>query len=239
MASDLDASAPCLRCGRPAPPHGEHHHNPDEHGPVGKGSGGQGRRVAEHPRVVLCRTCHADVHMGVWVLHRSEDLAWGVENGIEIFERGIVLNDHHHDSRFWSDERLSSEWAEGEGKAQDGFEQQCNAAFEFYRRYRGQPEWYVRVAEILSDNSGLYVHPREVYRRIKLYVAFNKDWTVYKRFGKTLALAVAESDDPEKALEIANSRKDEGGRTQAEIVREIRHQAEPEPRKCPHCGGTL
>ncbi len=234
MASDLDVSSPCVKCGKPARPH-EHHH-------PAKQMGGQGVKVEEHPTVPLCRTpCHHDVHMGDWQLKLSPDgsIAKGYENGMVIFERGLVVRDEQGNSLFWSDERLASEWADGEGKAQDGFEQQCNAAFEFYRRYRGQPEWSTRVAEIISDTNGVYVHPREVYRRIKLYIRFNADWTIYRRLGKTLALAVAESDDSGAALEIAQTARDEGGQTAAAIIRSIRGESEPPPKTCPSCGVVL
>ena len=193
----------------------------------------------EHlPEIPLCRKAHNLVHANELQLSLDGDVATGTENGMVIFERGLHVIDSMTDPRFWSDEHLASEWADGEEQAQDGFEMQCNAAFEFYRRYRGQPEWYVRVAEILSDNNGLYVHPREVYRRIKLYVRFSNDWTVYRRLGKTLALAVAQSEEPKKALAIAEAARD-SGRTGASAIREIRGQAEPEPRRCPHCGGEL
>lgn len=232
MVSDLNQ--PCVHCGQ----HSELHHHREGPGPVGKGSGGLGPH--EHlPEIPLCRKAHNLVHANELQLSLDGDIATGRENGMVVFERGVEVRDEHDDSRFWSDERLASAWALGEGLAQDGFEYQCNAAFEFYRRYRGQERWYERVAEILSDNNGLYVHPREVYRRIKLYVAFKDDWTIYRRLGKTLALAVAENPEPEKALEIAEAAKDEGGRTSTSIIREIRGQAEPEPKLCPHCGGEL
>jgi len=205
---------------------------------VGKGMGGS-KDHSHIVRTALCRDCHRDVHLGVFTLSVDGDIATGYENGMVVFERGTEVRDDQGDSRFWSDEKLAGEWGDGEEMAQFGFEQQCNAAFEFHRRYRGQPEWYVRVAEIISDNNGQYIHPREVYRRIKLYVAFNDDWTTYRRLGKTLALAVAESGDLKSALEIANSRKDEGGHTSTEIAREIKGEPEPEPKKCPHCGGEL
>ena len=237
MPSDL--SAPCLRCGVPAPEHGEHHHNPSEFGPVGKGSGGQGAKVAEHPRVVLCRACHNSVHLGEWVLKLDGDIAKGFEGDIQVFERGIEVRDDQSDCRFWSDEQLANYWRSGEDTALKGLAIQCSVAAEFYARYKGQPEWYVRVAQIISDFNGYSVHWRDVYRRVKLYEAFGSDWDTYLRLGKTLALAVAESREPEKALEIANTRKDEGGHTSTEIIREIRGQEPPEPRKCPHCGGTL
>ena len=177
--------------------------------------------------------------VGEWVLRISEEYAWGEENGIEIFERGIVLTDHHHDSLFWSDERLAQQWQAGEDSALTGLATQAQVAHTFYQRYKGQEKWYERVARIISDFNGYSVHWRDVYRRVKLYEAFGSDWDTYLRLGKTLALAVAESREPEKALEIANTRKDEGGHTSTEIIREIRHQEPPEPRKCPHCGGTL
>ena len=203
--------------------------------------GGRGPKAPDdaHITIPLCRTDHQRVHANELQLSLDGDVATGRENGMVVFERGITVWDELMDSRFWSDTKLADEWADGEGKAQDGFEQQCNAAFEFHRRYRGHPEWSVRVAEIISDNNGQYIHPREVYRRIKLYVAFNNDWTTYRRLGKTLALAVAESGDIKSALEIAEAAKDEGGRTSTSIIREIRGQAEPEPRRCPQCGWDL
>ena len=128
--------SPCLRGGAPAPEHGENDHNPEEFGPVGKGSGGQGSKVAEHPRVVRCRSCHSAVHLGEFRLKLSPDgsIAKGYENGMVIFERGVEVRDELSDSRFWSDEHLASVGADGEEKAPDGVAQQCNAAFEVHRR---------------------------------------------------------------------------------------------------------
>ncbi len=229
MTSDL--STPCVHCGNRSEPH----HHREGPGPVGKGSGGLGPH--EHlPEIPLCRKAHNAVHANELQLSLDGDVATGRENGMVVFERGITVWDELMDSRFWSDTKLSDEWAAGEGKAQEGFEQQCNAAFEFHRRYRGHPEWSVRVAEIISENNGQYIHPREVYRRIRLYVAFNDDWTTYRRLGKTLALAVAESGDIKSALEIAEAAKDEGGRTSTSIIREIRGQADPLGCTCPDCG---
>lgn len=220
----------CVHCGQNA----ERHHHREGPGPVGKGMGGTPH---EHlPEIPLCRTAHNLVHANELQLSLDGDIATGTENGMVVFERGVTVRDDHDDSRFWSDERLASAWALGEGLAQDGFEYQCNAAFEFYRRYRGQPDWSNRVAEILSDTNGQYVHPREVYRRIKLYVRFNNDWTTYRRLGKTLALAVAESDDSDAALEVAQTARDEGGRTATEIIRSIRGEEQPKPKTCPKCG---
>ena len=231
MASDI--ALICVHCGQNA----ERHHHREGPGPVGKGMGGTPH---EHlPEIPLCRKAHNLVHANELQLSLDEGVAIGRENGMVVFERGIEVRDQFADSRFWSDEHLSYQWQNGENSALTGLAVQAKAAHEFYRRYKGQPEWYIRVAQIISDFNGSAVHWRDVYRRVKLYEAFGSDWDTYLRLGKTLALAVAESREPEKALEIANVRKDEGGHTSTEIIREIKGQAEPEPKKCKSCGALL
>ena len=233
MNTVLDDSAPCLRCGTPAPAHGEHHH-------PHKGMGGQGRKVAEHPRVVLCRGCHDDVHMGKFTLTmKTVEIAIGSENGIEVFQRGGEVEEEAYDPRFWSDERLADRWRDGENSALTGLAIQAGVAHAFYQRYKNHERWYERVAEIISTLNGYSVHWRDVYRRVKLYEAFGSHWDTYLRLGKTLALAVAESADVGAALEMAQATKDEGGHTSRDIIRKIRGQPEPKAKTCPSCGALL
>lgn len=223
----------CVHCGQNA----ERHHHREGAGPVGKGMGGTPH---EHlPEIPLCRKAHNLVHANELQLSLDGDIATGTEHGMVVFQRSTVVLDNAEDSRFWSDEHLAGRWQHGEESALTGLALQAQVAHEFYRRYKGQPEWYVRVAQIISDFNGYSVHWRDVYRRVKLYEAFGSDWDSYQRLGKTLALAVAESREPEKALEIAEAAKDEGGRTSTSIIREIKGQSEPEPRLCPNCGVAL
>lgn len=228
-----DVALICVHCGQDA----ERHHHREGSGPVGKGMGGTPH---EHlPEIPLCRKAHNLVHANELELSLDGDVATGRENGMVVFKRAVVVQDDHADPSFWSDEKLAGRWQDGERSALVGLATQARAAAEFYQRYKGQPEWYIRVAQIISDFNGYSVHWRDVYRRVKLYEAFGSDWDTYLRLGKTLALAVAESREPEKALDIANSRKDEGGRTSTEIIREIRGQEPPEPRRCKNCGAEI
>ena len=231
MTSDL--SSPCLRCGRPASvKYGGEHHHPHTR------MGGQGAKVAEHPRVVLCRSCHNAVHLGDWVLKLDGDIATGTENGMVVFERGIEVRDEGDDPLFWSDGRLASTWARLDEIAKTALELQATAAHQFYQRYRGFEKWYERAADIITQETGRYVHWRRIYDYVNLYLAFHERWDKVEVLGKTLALAVAQSEEPKKALAIAEAARD-SGRTGASAIREIRGQAEPEPRKCPHCGAVL
>lgn len=234
----MDLAEPCVRCGVPAPPHGEHHQNPSEHGPVGKGAGGQGAKVAEHPRVVLCRACHNAVHLGEFTLSIDSGVATGSENGMVVFERGMVVRDEGDDPLFWSDTRLAAAWVRLDKIAKTALELQATAAHQFWLRYRGFEKWYERTADIITQETGHYVHWRRIYDYVDLYLAFHEDWDKVELLGKTLALAVAQSEEPKKALQIAEAARD-NGRTGASAIREIKGEAEPEPKKCPHCGGEL
>lgn len=229
MTSDL--SAPCLRCGVPAPAHGEHHH-------PHKGMGGQGVKVEEHPRVVLCRACHNAVHLGEFVLSVDGEIATGSENGMVVFQRGLTVQDEGDDPMFWSDGRLASAWVRLDEIAKTALELQATAAHQFYQRYRGFEKWYERAAEIIKDETGHYVHWRRIYDYVDLYLFYHDKWEKMEPLGKTLALAVAQSAEPKKALAIAEAARD-SGRTGASAIREIKGEAEPEPKRCPHCGGEL
>jgi len=231
-----DLSEPCLRWGVPAPPHGEPHHREGD-GPVGLGSGGA-KDPTHISRVVLCRACHNAVHLGEFTLTLFDGVATGFENGMVVFERGVEVRDEGDDPMFWSDEKLAATWVRLDGIAKTALELQATAAYQFYQRYRGQEKWYERAAEIIKDATGHFVHWRRIYEYTDLYLAFHEDWDKVELLGKTLALAVAQSEEPKKALEIAESARD-SGRTGASAIREIRGEAEPEPKRCRHCGEIL
>ena len=154
-----------------------------------------------------------------------------------VFERGVEVRDEGDDPRFWSDERLAAAWVRLDGIAKTALELQATAAYQFYQRYRGQEKWYERAAEIIQYSTGPFDHWRRIYEYTALYLALHEDWTKVEFLGKTLALTVAQSDNPE-ALQIAESARD-SGRTGASAIREIKGEPEPEPKKCPHCGGEL
>ena len=197
MTSDI--SAPCLRCGRPSRPQ-VHHHRTDE-GPVGRGMGGVHGEGHDHiERADLCDDDHIALHDGDWVLKLDGDIATGTENGMVIFERGMEVRDEGDDPLFWSDGRLAAAWVRLDEIAKTALELQATAAHEFYNRYRGFEKWYERAADIITQETGHYVHWRRVYDYVNLYLAFHDQWQKVEVLGKTLALAVADSREPEKSL---------------------------------------
>ena len=234
MTSDLALS--CLRCGRPA--QAEHHHR-EGPGPVGKGMGGTHDHV---PTVPLCRSCHTGpdgVHSRRWTLEVREDMARGHRDGVVLFERPVALSDLREDPRYWSDVRLAVEYSDTESAVGVLRERQATICYVFFQRYGWAKEWYKRCAQMISDETGHHTHERRIYEGLKLFLAWQDDWEMMRQVGATVALAVAESADPEKAREEALTRRDQGERPTA-IARALRGLAdvrdERERHKCPNCG---
>ena len=231
MTTDL--SVPCLRCGRPANP--EHHQPPDRNS---IGMGGTSDPDVETWRTALCRTCHDSLHRKEWRLEVVDGIASGFKGDMQIFERGTVTNDLGDDPRYWSDERLCYEWWAAEESAFSQFQRQCAVAYWFFRRYKWAEKWYEQAAAMLSEYKGKAVHWRRVYERIKVYLAFDGHWDDYDYLGATLALAVAESDEPPTALEIALTAKDDGKNIgQAVALVKGREMPDGEWETCPTCNG--
>ena len=231
-----DAAWTVVHCGRAA---GYPNHR-DGAGPVGKGMAGDPQDLL--PTIPLCRDAHNLVHARRLKLslvalpthaRRNRAVACGWEGDKLVFERGFDECDDDFDSRFWTDGKLANEYIEGNDV------RRRYIAFQFFRRYANFDHWEERVAEIVSDETGQHVHWRRIEEHAALHLAFWNQWERAEKRGPTRATAVAKSGDPEKALAVAEAARDAGGRTGASIIREIKGQAEPEPKKCPHCGGTL
>lgn len=231
-------SLPCVRCGRPASASkgGEHHH-------PHKGMGGQGVKVPEHGRVPLCRDHHTGpegVHNGAFAIELVGDIARTMEGGVCASRRAVVVREEDPDPSYWSDEKLAAQWRYSEENALDALFDQCQAAWLFYERYHWQPQWYDRVAEMLSEYSGRFVHPRRVYERVKVWEAFRDRREDYEYLGTRVAIAVAEDPDHEKALGYAILARDDGARS-AEIVEALRAKRQEreylpaERHECPLC----
>ncbi|HXK33119.1 MAG TPA: hypothetical protein VNM91_03785, partial [Dehalococcoidia bacterium] len=162
----MDLSVPCIRCGRPAAEHGEHHH-------PHRGMGGQGPKVAEHPRVPLCRGCHRDLHDGRFRLELNGPIAQCVApDGAVLSVRAVRpqplvhafeapapdLAALAHQAVLLDDESLAYVWETGETWRGTGDVVQAIVAWAMRQRYGSFGDaWYRRAAEILSEYSGLRV----------------------------------------------------------------------------------
>ena len=232
--ADSQLSVPCLRCDLPAAAHGEHHE------PT-KGMGGQGPKVAAHPRVPRFRGCHEAVHDARFVLELEGDIARTLEAGLVVSERATRVDDESLDPRYWSTEKLCGDWEYSEQNALDALFQQCRRAWVFYQRYRWMETWYERAAEMITEKTGKFVYWRRVYERVALWEVFGERRDDYAFLGPRIAIAVAEDKDPEEALAIATVAKDNEHLVKDVVAmvktRDRARAATPPPScECPNCG---
>jgi len=203
-----DVSVPCIHDGKPSAPHGEHHVEL-------RGMGGRGPKapVASHERIPLCRACHRDLHEGGWAFRIEGDMVVGYQPndpGWITFRRGLTLSEDGVNPAHWTDEKLATEWEQGNVDALKGLRRQCLVAAAFYQRYGWGEKWYEEAARFVSDFTGRHLDWRRMFERMRIYKVFGPSeehpggrWGDVDFLGATLALAVAESGEPEKALETA------------------------------------
>jgi len=200
--------------------------------------GGTSDAAVESWRVALCRECHESLHAEEWRLRVEDGIAQGFVGEQQIFERAVALDDQSDDPRFWTDDRLCNEWWRAEDGALQCLQHQCAVAYWFWRRYGWAEGWYERAADMLTQSRGKRVDPARVYERIKLFLAFDGHWDDYDYLGKTLALAVAKSDEPQFALEEALSLRDAGhGIMKSVALLSGVSESANEFEVCPTCGG--
>ena len=231
MTSDL--SVPCLRCGRPSAPHGEHHE-------PAKGMGGATAHV-EYPNVALCRGCHQALHDKRFTLTILGDFATTWENGHAVSERPLRENDSQPEVRYWSDEALAVGWGQAHERTIPLFAMQCQIAHEFERRYSWLDEWSEGVAQIIGRLTGRVIHPRTVYDRADLWTAFEGRWDQFDYVGARVAISIARASDPDEALELGARLIGEGNHTRTEVAQQItdslgKRASRGEPCECPECG---
>jgi len=217
--------APCCVCGKAAD---DLHHEP----PKGSGGAPDWKGVL----IPLCRQHHTERHTGQLSFKVDNGIVNGFISEIHIFERALRPDDMSPDPRYWTDEHLCHEWSDAESQALGNLIRQCEVAWQFWRRYGWADEWYERAAQMLTDSTGQFVHWRRVYERVRLYEQFNERWKDYELLGPTLALAVAESRNPE-ALEIAVAAKEKGLRV-SDAVALVKGKEVSEWERCEACGGT-
>lgn len=264
----MDVSVPCVRCGRPAAGHGEHHE-------PRKGMGGQGPKVAEHPRVPLCRGCHRELHDGRFRLRLEANLAVSLSPEGDVlavravrpqplvhrFEapevelaqlaQALVLTDDQSVAYVWE---CGAQWR-GTGDLI-----QAVAAWALRQRYGSYGEsWYQRAAELIRDATGLHVSTGAVYNAAALGTALEAaGWRLdLLDLGKTVLAEVGKAPEPAAALRTAQELRDEGFRA-FEVVAELRAHRKgaaeepdfqtlklPEPESCDHvwcclrCGARM
>lgn len=232
----MDLSVPCVRCGKPAAEHGEHHE-------PRKGMGGQGPKAAEHPRVPLCRGCHRELHDGRFRLRLEANVAVSLspegdvlavravrpqpfvhaveppEVALEELAQALVLAD---------DESLAYVWECGARWQGTGDLIQAVAAWAFRRRYGSYGQaWYRRVAELIREATGLHVSVGAVYDAAARGVALEAaGWRLdLLDLGKTVLAEVGKAPEPAAALEAAHALRDEGLLAR-QVVAELRSRRE-------------
>ena len=173
----------------------------------------------EHERFDLCRECHEDLHAKKWTFRVEGAIVVGFQPDDPkwiTFRRGLVLSEDGPDPEHWTDEKLATEWEKGEENALEGLRRQCLVAAAFYQRYGWGEKWAEQAARFITDFTGRHVYWRRLYEWLRIYTVFGDSeehpagrWNDLDFLGATLALAVAESGDPKKALEMAKEERAE------------------------------
>lgn len=232
MASDV---APlCLRCSQPA---GDAHHR------LHKRMGGRGDKAppSAHDTDPLCRPCHSDHHDGLWDYSVNGLFYTGGKGGD--FHSPIKYDDLGDDPRFWTPKKLQEDWHKINSAAGYLYERQCADAWVLQERISWRFEWYLAAAEMLSLDSEAPVHWRRVYERCEdwqtyqLKLGGGKAWEDIALLGPGLRRTIARSATPREDLDTAMVER-LGGATIAQTQVAL-GRPEPEPKLCPHCGGTL
>lgn len=228
----MDLSAPCVRCGKPAAPHGEHHE-------PRRGMGGQGPKAAEHPRVPLCRGCHRDLHDGRFSLALRANVALSLSPQGQVlavravrpqplvhrFEAPEVeLRELAEALLLTDDESLAYVWECGAQWRGTGDLVQAAVAWALRQRYGSYGEgWYRRAAELIREATGLRVSTAAIYDAAALGTALEAaGWRLDPLdLGKSVLAEAGKAAEPARALELAETLRDEGLPAR-EVVRALR-----------------
>lgn len=158
----LDLHEPCVVCGRPAAPHGEHHFRDTGDMASGKQMGGTHDHLET---VVVCRPHHEQLH--------ERRITLSIRDGKYVTE----LGDGNTVTRPLSlspdetDEALAERWAQAQSMGVDAIIMQAAITAKFRQRYGGFDHWWVRVADIIRTHTGLKVSVGMVYDRAALAIA--------------------------------------------------------------------
>lgn len=119
----------------------------------------------------LCRECHDRAHMKLTIFNRYGDLiTWADTDGDSRGERALTLPMEE------SDEYLATLWGEAQALGARAIIKQAYIANKFRAKYGGFDHWWVRVADIIRETTGLSVSVGVVYDRAALGIALN-EWT--------------------------------------------------------------
>lgn len=202
---------PCLRCGKPSH---DHHHARHEDLNQGKGMGGTSHDDSHFLMMDLCRGCHDRAHAKLTIFTVDDSAAattirWrDVDAGqalLPMGERPLHLSPDE------TDEALAVQWAEAQALGAQAIIKQAHIANEYRRRYGGFDHWWVRVAEIIRDVTGLRMSVGVVYDRAALGIALEA-WDgdpedfVHELGVKSLAAvgrAIDQGAEPEQVIEFA------------------------------------
>lgn len=205
MTADLDVAVPCIRCFRPAQQ--EHHHR-EGPGPVGKGMGGTHDHL---PEVALCRDDHERVHRHDFSFEIKDGWVTGTEKGGKQWEHPLKLDNDNPAPAAWDDAKLALYWDNADASL---LKIKATIAHIYKQRFAWGQGWAARAAQILGDGVhgiGKPISERSVRRYANLFDHWDGDWEKMKQLGSvTVAYAVADSEDSEKALSVAVAALDEG-----------------------------
>lgn len=208
---------PCVRCGKPSD---DHHHGRPENLNMGKGMGGTAHED-HYVFLDLCRACHDRAHMKLtrFVLSGDEKMVlWFDDESVAASGvRALVLSPGE------TDEELASQWGEAQELGEAAVLKQAEIALKFRLRYGGFDRWWVRVADIIKQVTGLHVSVGTVYDRAALGVAAQAWEGDTKQFlgefgikaAAAAGRAIAKGRDPSEVFGLAQAALDEGTRTQA------------------------
>lgn len=206
---------PCIRCGKPAH---DHHHARHDNLNQGKGSGGTSHDDSHFLMMPLCRSCHDRAHakLTIFTLDDSATEDFPVIQWRDVDADGVLSyrgggERPLHLSPDETDEALATQWAEAQALGAQAVIRQARIANEFRKRYGGFDHWWVRVAEIIRDVTGLRMSVGVVYDRAALGIALEA-WDgdpedfVHELGVKSLAAvgrAINQGAEPEQVIEFA------------------------------------
>ena len=171
---------------------------------MGKGSGGT--PLDELPVYPLCRGCHDSLHRSEWELSVEErvNMASGWAGEVQLFVRGISLDDKSADISDWSLEKLADEWNRIGEQSIDGW---ARLAYEFWARFGWADErkdgfaWYKRAAQLLTGDTKKWPLMYDLVKVRRMYG--DKAGELWHEAGRTLAVQAAKSENPEEAAGFA------------------------------------
>lgn len=155
---------PCVRCGKPS---SDHHHGRPENLNMGKGSGGTQHDDSHFVMLDLCRGCHDRAHNKTTIFAENSpgEISWHDMDGPASGVRSLKLAIDE------TDEWLATQWGEAQSLGRKAILVQAEVATKFRTRYGGFDHWWVRVADIIREVTGLTVSVGLVYDRAALGMA--------------------------------------------------------------------